>query len=123
MKVKDLIAKLTAMNHPEAEVVVMTMHQHGDDVTDWQVQEVHDGWWRKQAGDMVSLEVDLDQRPEWTHNDTGAVFTEDDLRALATMLEQSTADEDERALYEKVMRELNYRIEAAAEIEKRKLNK
>lgn len=66
MKLKELLAELNGLN-PEAEVRIMTSHDEGDDVVDWEIKCVHDHWTLEKEHDMVSIEVDLDQRPDWSH--------------------------------------------------------
>jgi hypothetical protein len=61
MKVYELIKYLSSME-PESEVVVMTSHHEGDDVTDWTITCVHDHWSRVNEHDLVSIEINLDQR-------------------------------------------------------------
>ena len=62
MKVNELITKLQTCN-PDAQVRIMSSHDDGDDVTDWEITAVHDEW----THDMVSIEFTFDQRPAWTH--------------------------------------------------------
>lgn len=64
MTVADLIQRLQAFN-PAAKVVVMSSHDEGDDVTDWEIMDVHDEWTLVEDHDQVSLKIDFDQRPGW----------------------------------------------------------
>lgn len=66
MKLKELLAELNGLN-PEAEVRIMTSHDEGDDVVDLEIKCVHDYWTLEKEHDLISIEVDLDQRPDWSH--------------------------------------------------------
>jgi len=62
MTVAELVAKLASFDQ-QAQVRVMSSHDKGDDVTDWNITDVHDGWTLNEDHDMVSIEIDFDQRP------------------------------------------------------------
>ena len=64
MTVKELMEKLACYS-PDAEVVVMSSHDDGDDLMDCNIFNVNDSWTRKMDGDMISLEITFDQRPEY----------------------------------------------------------
>ena len=82
----ELVSRLRKFN-PLAKVVVMTTHDEGDDVTDWEIVDVHDHWTLKKEHDLVSIEIDLDQRPEF-YGKQGAVKLDDiDLRGKKISVE------------------------------------
>lgn len=64
---KELITQLQQYN-PEAEVRIMSSHDDGDDVVDWNITCVHDEWTLKKEHDMVSIEFRFDQRPQYLDN-------------------------------------------------------
>ena len=64
MKVSELITQLQSFNQ-DADVAVFTTHDEGDDVMDWDIVSVHDGWNKKIPHDYVAIEIDLDQHKQY----------------------------------------------------------
>ncbi len=58
MTIRELMERLSRYN-PDTECVIMTSHDDGDDLRDRAIMDVHDEWFRKTPGDMVSIKCDI----------------------------------------------------------------